>query len=188
MNAANDKNSRRNFFKASGTTAGLAVLATASSGNTAQGAEATELNAMLPSPEQTEAFLALPDKPVVMVNLLKFKDPAEYQKYSTKVSEILKTIGAEMVISGECKTTLIGGAEWDAFALVRYPSSKAAVKMFQSPEYQAAHVHREAGLEGQLLIAVFEKGAAEPEGATAEKVIAQLDANQGWRHRFGRSP
>ena len=51
---------------------------------------------------------------------------------------------------------LIGGATWDAVAIVRYPDKTALLKMAQSAEYQKIHVHREAGLEGQINLACFE--------------------------------
>ena len=50
--------------------------------------------------------------------------------------------------------------------------------MFASEEYQAAHVHRAAGLEGQLLIAVFENELGASEGVTAEQIMSQLDTNK----------
>ena len=115
---------------------------------------------MGPTPEQIQKFLALPDRPVVMVNLLKFKDGGgaeEYAKYGAAMQKILADIGAEMIFSGQCQTTLIGGAEWDVVALVRYPNARALVEMAQSPVYQEAHVHRAEGLEGQVNIAVFER-------------------------------
>ena len=43
---------------------------------------------------------------------------------------------------------------WDVIALVEYPSSEAFRQMLQSPEYQEVHVHREAGLAGQLNVRV----------------------------------
>ncbi len=137
---------------------GLAALASASafSGNSAEGAEVMEVNAMQPTPEQIKAFLALPKKPVVMVNLLKIKDASEYQKYGMGVSKLLSDIGAEIIFRGQCQNTFIGGTEWDTFALVRYPSPQAALKMFSLPGYQAIHVHRDAGLAGQILMPVFE--------------------------------
>ena len=95
-----------------------------------------------------------------MVNLLKFKDGAgaeDYGKYSQAMQKILKDIGAEIVFSGQCQTTLIGGAEWDAVALVRYPNARALLEMTGSPEYRQAHVHRAEGLEGQVNLAVFER-------------------------------
>jgi uncharacterized protein (DUF1330 family) len=92
-----------------------------------------------------------------MVNLLKFKPnggAAEYAKYGEKIQPILKSIGAELIFSGQAKVSLLGHAEWDAVGLVRYPNKMALVRMSQSPEYQAIHHHRAAGLEGQINIAV----------------------------------
>ncbi len=43
--------------------------------------------------------------------------------------------------------------------LVRYPNKMALIQMAQSPEYQAIHDHREAGLEGQINLAVAKTGA-----------------------------
>ncbi len=115
---------------------------------------------MGPTPEQIQAFAQLPDRPVVMVNLLKFRDggdgAADYAQYGVDVGRILQRIGAEIIFSGQCQTTLIGGAEWDMIAMVRYPNSRALLQMAQSAEYQAISGNRSSGLEGQLNIAVFE--------------------------------
>ena len=150
---------RRDFLRTSGA-AGAAAVATALGGSSAAAAETMELNQMAPTPEQIQKFLALPDRPVVMVNLLKFKDGAgaeTYGKYGQAMRKILQDIGAEIIFSGQCQTTLIGGAEWDAVALVRYPNARALVQMAQSPVYQEAHVHRADGLQGQVNLAVFEQ-------------------------------
>lgn len=151
---------RREFIRKTGGAVGGAALATAFGSQSAAAAETIELNQMGPTPEQVQKFLALPDRPVVMVNLLKFKDAAgaqDYGKYSQAMQKILKDIGAEIVFSGQCQTTLIGGAEWDAVALVRYPNARALLEMTGSPEYRQAHVHRAEGLEGQVNLAVFER-------------------------------
>lgn len=129
-------------------------------GGQSAGTETIELNRMGPTPQQLQRFLALPERPVVMVNLLKFKDGGgaeEYGKYGQAMQRILAGVGAEIIFNGQCQTTLIGGAEWDAVALVRYPSPRALVQMAQSPEYQEAHVHRAEGLAGQVNLAVFER-------------------------------
>ena len=74
MKDDNIKNSKRDFIKTTGATAGLATLATLFGGSSKVYAQDfSGLNAMGPTPEQAQAFLALPDRPVVMVNLLKFK-------------------------------------------------------------------------------------------------------------------
>ena len=150
---------RREFMRRTGAAAGLAALGTALGGTASAATETVELNQMQPTPEQLQKFLALPDRPVVMVNLLKFKDGAaalEYAKYGEAMQKILKGVGAEILFSGQCQTTLIGGAEWDAVALVRYPNARALLGMSQLPAYREAHVHRAAGLEGQVNLAVFE--------------------------------
>ena len=59
-------------------------------------------------------------------------------------------------LSGAGKTTLLGGAYWDAVGLVEYPNKMALLTMAQSPEYEAIHHHREAGLEGQINLAVVQ--------------------------------
>jgi uncharacterized protein (DUF1330 family) len=68
----------------------------------------------------------------------------------------LQSIGAELIFSGQCQTTFIGGAEWDQIALVRYPNARALLQMAQSEEYRAISGNRSSGLEGQMNIAVFE--------------------------------
>lgn len=179
---SDNKNTRREFIGTTGAATGLAALAAVFAGSTVEGAvDMTELNAMGPTPEQSRAFMALPDQPVIMLNLLKFDDAAAYQRYGVEVGKILTTIGAEIIFSGQCAMTLIGGAEWDAIGMVRYPNAKALLAMAQSAEYQAIHHHREGGLVGQMNIAIFENGglaeAAADEGVTADQIMSQMDAN-----------
>lgn len=122
-----------------------------------------EINAVLPTPAQMQEFLALPDSPVLMVNLLKFKPDGgaeEYAKYMTGVRPVLKKFGARIVISGEAATCLIGNGDWDMIALVEYPSPSVFFEMVNSDEYQAVHVHRDAGLKGQVLYAVLQHQGA----------------------------
>ena len=98
-----------------------------------------------------------------MVNLLKFKPDggeAEYAKYAAGVQPILEKLGAKILFAGKAQFCLIGQADWDAVALVQYPRKKTLVQMAASPEYQAIHQHREAGLQGQINYAVLPSGAA----------------------------
>lgn len=184
MNEANERDTRRDFFKAAGTVAGATVLASLL-GSGSAAAQEIELNAMQPTPEQLQAFMALPSGPVCMVNLIKLKKDTgeQYAKYGVEVGKILTKIGAEMVFSGQCKGALIGGATWDAVAIVRYPDKTALLKMAQSEEYQAIHHYREDGLEGQINLAVFEQGfeaaaGGDGDGVTADQIMSQMDANK----------
>ena len=63
---------------------------------------------------------------------------------------------------GKVDQTLIGPADeaWDAIALVQYPSRKAFIEMTSTKEYDAAHEHRESGLERTLLLACTQRAGA----------------------------
>lgn len=144
---------RREFMTATG-------IAAAGALGVASSAHAVEINAMQPTPEQMQAFVALPDDgPIVMLNLLKFKPDggqAEYMKYSAAVLPMVVKLGGKVLFMGRGHFSLIGSGNWDAVALVQYPSKAAFIQMTSSPEYQAIHHHRDAGLEGQVLYALLQ--------------------------------
>lgn len=149
---------RRDLVTGTAAMAGAAVLTSRLGGNAH--AHEVPINAMGPTPEQTQAFLALPEGPIVMVNLLKFKPNGgveEYAKYGEKIQPILASIGARVLFSGDAKVCLIGNGDWDSVALVEYPDRTALIKMSQSAEYQAIHHHRADGLEGQINYAVVQR-------------------------------
>lgn len=148
---------RRDFLAAAGGTAG--VVAAAALGGPAE-AQAIEINAMQPTPQQIQAFMALPDEPVVMLNLLKFKPDGgreAYMKYAAAVIPMVEKLGGRLLFQGECKMCLVGNADWDTVALVEYPTPKLLIRMSTSPEYQAIHRHRETGLEGQVNYALIKR-------------------------------
>ncbi len=160
MSDSKNNSSRREFMTTAGAATGLAALATVLGGGIPVNAQQLELNAMGPTPEQAQAFAALPDRPVVMVNLLKFSrggaGASDNAQYAADVGKIFDKIGAERIFSGLCQGTFIGGAEWDRIALVRYPSPRALLQMAQSEEYRAISGNRSSSLDGQINIAVFE--------------------------------
>lgn len=133
-------------------------------------------NAMFPSMEQITSFFSGPDNaPFVMVNLLKFKDNAEYAdgsdpdlsgvqayaRYGRAIQACLTSVGGRQIYAGPVTGLMIGEVEelWDMVALVEYPSLAAMQKMVSSPEYQAIENHRKAGLSGQLNIRTSQIGS-----------------------------
>jgi len=112
-----------------------------------------------PNKEQFRELMNAPDDgPVVMLNLLKFKaggGAREYGKYGGSVVQMVEARGGKVLWMGRVDQTLIGpvDATWDAIALVQYPSRKDFIEMTTSQEYDAAHEHREGGLERTLLLA-----------------------------------
>ena len=131
-------------------------------------------NALRPNPIQLAEFALGDDDPILMVNLLKFKEKAEYEDgratnltgreayeiYVTETREHLANVGAELILGGEVNGLLLGEVEelWDAFGVARYPSRKAMIAMARNPAYIESEKHRAAGLAGQLNIEVSEQG------------------------------
>lgn len=123
------------------------------------------MNEIVPRAERVQTLLTeFGEGPVVMLNLLKFKDRAAggegtgaeaYRRYGDAVVRLVAEHGGRVVWIGQPTHVLIGDAsqEWDAVALVEYPSVRAFVEMGLSREYQAIHKFREDGLARTVLIA-----------------------------------
>jgi uncharacterized protein (DUF1330 family) len=119
------------------------------------------MSAITPNVEQFKALAQAAAKdngPVVMLNLLKFKQGGgarEYGQYGDAARGMVERLGGRLIYVGRCDQVLIGDAaqEWDAIAVVEYPSRQAFIDMVSQPDYRQAHEHREAGLERTMLIA-----------------------------------
>jgi uncharacterized protein (DUF1330 family) len=112
------------------------------------------------------------DGPIYMLNLLTFKEKAEYPDgrdtdltgaeayavYSAEVAGHLATVGGRPMFAAKVERLMLGevGELWDTAAIAMYPSRKAMMEMMSSPDYQASAVHRTAGLAGQLNIELVE--------------------------------
>src|SRR5688572_4777224 len=122
---------------------------------------------LYPEKAQIEQLLAgEADRPVVMLNLLRFKERADapdqglsgesaYQRYADEMVPLVERRGGRVIWTGRVDSQVIGGGAegFHMAALVEYPSRKAFVEIAMSPEVAAIGVHRAAGLEGQWLIA-----------------------------------
>ncbi|WP_239017365.1 DUF1330 domain-containing protein [Seongchinamella sediminis] len=139
-------------------------------GNDARAGETnTMFNVLQPTGDQVRAFRdRATGEPIAMLNLLKFKDKAEYedgrpcdlsgmeayQLYAAAFRDIMEPRGVRILYTGEVRGLLIGGGEdlWDEVAIIQYPSTQVMLDMLRDETYQQAQQHRAAGLEGQLLI------------------------------------
>ena len=105
-------------------------------------------NKVIPSEEQLNGFLENPDLgPISMVNLLKYKNKASYEDgrntnltgeeayglYAIEVINLVEKYGGEFIFAGKV-------------------NRRAMFEMTMDPEYQKIHIHRDAGLAGQLNI------------------------------------
>ena len=74
--------------------------------------------------------------------------------YAAEVIKLISKYGGEFVFAGSVSRLMLGEVEemWDEVAIAKYPSRKAMFEMTMDPDYQKIHVHRDAGLKGQLNI------------------------------------
>jgi len=110
-----------------------------------------------PTEEQVHAFAARAgekDGPVQMVNLLAYVDDGSlYAEYGLAVLPHLERVGASVTYAGNVDGLLIGGAhEWDAVAVIRYPSRSAFLEMVTDAGYQEiAHLRTRALRDSRLI-------------------------------------
>ncbi len=108
--------------------------------------------------------------PVVMLNLLKFRENANYDDgeivsgaaaYARYQHAFTVTVGdisqAEVLYEGKVEQVFIGMAntsetDWDMALIVRYPSRQHFLAMMAAPGYRDALRHRYAGLERTVLL------------------------------------
>jgi len=109
-------------------------------------------------------------KPIVMVNLLRFRERADYsgtgidaapasgkeayERYGQAVVKLLWREGGQLLWAGNVRASLVAPSyeRWDQVALVYYPSRAAFVRMVSSEEYQKIVGHRTAALEDSRLL------------------------------------
>ena len=125
-----------------------------------------------PTEAQITAVLCGPDGPVQMINLLKFKDRAEYPagyhgpedtdvsgeeaygRYGANTMPHVVKRGGRLVLLSSPNESVIGDpGDWDQMAIVEYPSRAAFLDMGTDPAYLAGTVHRTAGLERTTILA-----------------------------------
>ena len=126
-------------------------------------------NKVMPNEKQMEEFLEEGnDEPIFMVNLLKFKEKAEYPDkretelsgreayaiYGAEVLKHLEKVGGKPIFGSDVTRLMLGEVEelWDQVAIAMYPNRKAMLKMISDPDYIESAQHRVAGLAGQLNI------------------------------------
>jgi uncharacterized protein (DUF1330 family) len=132
--------------------------------------------AQMPQPEQMKQLMEGPsDTPVVMVNLLSFKDRADggnegltgvesYMRYGANMKKFVESKGGRFIWSGRVDSMLIGESDVDfqVVALVEYPSRQAFLEIASSAHVAEIGEDRKKGLAGQWLIATTEADLAQP--------------------------
>lgn len=130
-----------------------------------------------PSREQLATFAQnMPaDTPILMLNLLRYREAADYsatsghspcsgreayKRYSRVALNKVQGVGGSVELMAQAQMALIApdDEQWDDLLLVRYPSKAAFLGMLADPDYRAATVHRTAALADSRLIACLPPG------------------------------
>lgn len=125
-----------------------------------------------PSPENFQAFKDLPrDTPIHMLNLLRYRDLAEYpeghehagkgwsgrrayEEYGITSGPIFRRVGGSIVWRGAFETMVTGPGDkqWHDGFIAQYPNAGAFFAMIKDPDYQLAVVNRTAALVDSRLM------------------------------------
>jgi uncharacterized protein (DUF1330 family) len=127
------------------------------------------------SPEQGAAFFGTPEAgPVVMLNLLRFRDMADYShapdlapdgpvsgreaydRYMRDMRPLLEASGGNVLFSGSSAGFLIGPQDetWDHVLLVRQASKAAFLAFASDPQAQRITAHRTAAISDSRLLPI----------------------------------
>lgn len=99
------------------------------------------------------------DKPVVMLNLLKFKKDGgrkSYVQYLKEASGFIESVGGKLLLFSRPNELINGTETWDLLMLVQYPSRKSFIEITGNPEYLKIHRFREDAPERAVLSATDE--------------------------------
>src|SRR3954454_14399996 len=103
--------------------------------------------------------MADPDGAIYMLNLMAYRAEADYGPDGEKgvtgreaddryaPLDVLAEIGANVCFLAE-----VEAGEWDRIAVVRYPTRKSFIDMQSRPDFQAQHVHKEAGMDHTTIV------------------------------------
>ena len=117
-------------------------------------------------PENLRGFEELPrDEPFQMLNLLRFREWAQYpdghehvqrgwtgreayEEYSRAIASTFVASGAEVVWQASFQSTVVGAENetWDAMIVVEYPNADAFLAMISDPKHHAGSINRTAAL------------------------------------------
>lgn len=124
-----------------------------------------------PERDQFEKFKDLPrNKPIMMLNLLRFRDKAAYEDdrelsgaeaytaYGRESGPVFRRVGGKIIWRGKPEIMLIGPEDkhWDLIFVAHYPTADSFLEMVTDPDYRIAVKHRQAAVLDSRLIRMAE--------------------------------
>ena len=123
------------------------------------------------NPGEFAKFAAQSDEgPVVMINLLKFRDRSlngdttgaqSYARYGELAAPFVAAHGGKLIWAGQAREHLVGDTnyDWDSVLLVSWPQRQNLIDLGNDEGYQAIAHHRTDGLERTMLISLDQQGS-----------------------------
>jgi uncharacterized protein (DUF1330 family) len=120
------------------------------------------------NPTEFAAFaMDAEEGPVVMINLLKFREESAdgngtgaeaYARYAELASPFVERHGGSLVFSGQANEHLIGDTDydWDMVLLVSWPRQQNLLDLADDEDYEKIAHHRANALVRSMLIALDE--------------------------------
>jgi uncharacterized protein (DUF1330 family) len=111
-----------------------------------------------PTPQQLAELQAIAggpdDRPLVMLNLNRYRDPVAYARYGEVAQRGLERVGARILWHAPVGATVIGEGEerFDDLIAVWYPSAAAFLSLITDAEYLEGRDDRLEGLERAVLL------------------------------------
>lgn len=89
------------------------------------------------------------ERPLVMLNLNRYRDRDAYLRYAEVALEVLADVGARVLSQGPVEQPVIGESEdaYEEVIAVWYPSAAAFLRFVADPRVAEARAHRLEGLE-----------------------------------------
>jgi hypothetical protein len=115
------------------------------------------------------------DGPVWMVNLMKYRERADYADgRASSISgreaddvysplDSLAAVGAVPVFFADVEQQLLGdGTAWERVGIVKYPTRSAFIEMQSLPSFRESHQHKDAGMERTIVMGTRPMATPEP--------------------------
>ncbi len=115
------------------------------------------------------------DGPVWMVNLMKYRERADYadgressisgQEADDAYSPLdsLAAVGARPVFFADVDQQLLGDdTVWDRVGIVKYPTRRSFIDMQSLPSFRESHQHKDAGMERTIVMGTQPMATPEP--------------------------
>src|SRR5437867_10895853 len=107
------------------------------------------------------------DGPIHMLNLMKYREKADYGDGESTVSgreaddayaplDVFEKIGAAVAFAAD---VVASSEDWDRVAVARYATRRSFIEMQTREDFQAKHVHKEAGMDHTIVMGTLPDGA-----------------------------